>query len=150
MVPAALRRWWVIVLLATAGCGGASGPVPVRGTVTLDGQPLANATVQFLAGSPDARDAMGTTDADGAFSLSTFKPGDGALPGKYKVVIQPPAGAVGGSAAASIEEAQKAATRSKSRAPAVTLPPRYTRPDQTVLSQDVPASGKVAFELKSN
>ena len=33
----------------------------------------------------------GATDAAGVFHLSTLEPKDGALPGKYKVIVQPPA-----------------------------------------------------------
>src|SRR5262245_18076613 len=83
-------------VLAAAGCGQGSGPVPVRGVVKLDGQPVANAAVVFVAQAPGGRDAYGSTDANGVFRLTTTSPDDGALRGKYKVVIQP-AGPGGGS-----------------------------------------------------
>src|SRR5262249_16665434 len=72
-----------------AGCGRGSGPVPVRGVVKLEGQPVANAAVVFVAQDPGGRDAYGPTAARGAFRLTRTNPDDGALPGKYKVVIQP-------------------------------------------------------------
>jgi hypothetical protein len=31
---------------------------------------------------------VGTTDSDGKFSLTTYKPGDGALRGEYRVVVK--------------------------------------------------------------
>jgi hypothetical protein len=150
MVTSTVRGGWLgLALLMGAGCGGggAPAPVPVKGTVTLDGKPLADATVQFVAQDAGGRDATGTTNAEGAFALSTVKPGDGALPGKYKVVIQPPAPVNGGAPAASMEDAQKG-VRDKS-ARGIPLPDRYTRADLTVLTQDVPAAGPVVFELTS-
>ena len=51
MFPAHLRRLMtpLVLPIAVAGCGKGPPTVPLRGTVTLDGQPLAEATVQFIA-----------------------------------------------------------------------------------------------------
>jgi hypothetical protein len=137
-----------VVLLAAVGCGSKSGAVPVSGVVKLDGQPLTSAAVSFIAQEPGGRDAHGSTDATGAFRLTTFDPGDGALPGKYKVVIQP-AGEGGG--ATPFDDPSKPAPRAAPKAPrGPKLPAKYTRVDQTVLTQDVPASGPVLFELQSH
>jgi len=73
-----------------AGCGG--GLQPVRGTVTLaDGKPAAGSQV-VLEGGPEGKKiaARGDVREDGSFELSTFKPGDGVPPGKYKVRVNPP------------------------------------------------------------
>jgi hypothetical protein len=79
----------MILLLAAAGCGGKYTPVPVSGVVTLDGKPVEGAVVTFYAigDAKEGRQAQGETDKNGAFSLTTLKEGDGALPGEYKVVI---------------------------------------------------------------
>jgi hypothetical protein len=57
--------------------------------VTLDGAPLAGATIIFrpLAGGPIG---AGTTDATGRYSMTTlgFKPGAGVLAGDYAVTIR--------------------------------------------------------------
>jgi hypothetical protein len=135
------------VVLLSAGCGGGKGTVPVKGTVKLDGKPLARATVLFVAQTPGGRDATGSTDANGVFRLTTFEPGDGALPGNYKVVIQPTAEADGGPPAATIEEAQQAKPRPKAKTAAV--PAKYTQPNQTTLTQDVPPNGEVVFDLQT-
>jgi len=61
---------------------------PVRGTVFLDGAPLAGAYVvlQARAGGKGGRgDAR--TEADGSFVLSTYQPGDGAVEGEYAVTV---------------------------------------------------------------
>jgi hypothetical protein len=64
---------------------GKSETVPVTGTVTLNGQPAKDAEVIFTPSQ--GRVASGATDAAGRFSLSTNKPGDGAVPGDHKVTI---------------------------------------------------------------
>lgn len=77
----------LLMLWLCTGCGG-PGPVPVKGTVTFNGKPVANVNV-VLIGS-DGKRANGITDASGNFSqLTTIKEGDGAVPGEYTVVITP-------------------------------------------------------------
>ncbi|PQO36442.1 carboxypeptidase-like regulatory domain-containing protein [Blastopirellula marina] len=82
-----LQRTFGLLLVAFlfAGCGG-NALQPLQGTVTLDGQPLADAAVSF---SPVAggRPASGKTDADGKFTLASFTAGDGLPVGSYKVTI---------------------------------------------------------------
>ncbi len=142
-----------VLFIMAAGCGDSGGRVTLRGTVKLDGQPLANATVHFIAQDSGGKDALGTTDADGMFRLSTFKPGDGALPGKYKVVVRPPGPEEDTDVVATTPmgpmEAMKAMASRKPSRPSVIIPPRYSNPNQTILVQDVPASGDVVFELQS-
>lgn len=134
------------LLVAVTGCGS-GGPVPLRGTVTLDGRPLEGATVHFIAQDSGGRDALGTTDADGVFHLSTAVPGDGALPGTYKVVVHPVAPATGGSVASPADA--MAAPPPKPARPPIVLPPCYSQPGQTILVQKVPPDGDVVFDLHS-
>jgi hypothetical protein len=79
-----------LALSATwAGCGGA-GLVPVEGTVTLDGQPLATATVRLTRneGPINERMFMGETDAAGHFRIATVDgSSEGAPAGDYRVSI---------------------------------------------------------------
>jgi hypothetical protein len=80
-----------LIFIAVGGCGGAPAPdrpktVPVQGTITLKGQPLADASVTFML--PDnSGSAVGRTDAAGHYSLTTFEQGDGAIPGEYGVQV---------------------------------------------------------------
>ena len=76
------------VLLMSGCSGGSDRPdtVPVRGTITLDGKPLADATVSFSAETE--RPATGTSDSFGEFTLTTFESEDGAIPGEYKVTVE--------------------------------------------------------------
>jgi hypothetical protein len=137
----------LLCLSLLVGCG-ASGLHPVRGKVLLDDRPLANATVQFIAPA-GGQGALGTTDERGDFQLSTRDPGDGAFAGEYKVIVQPPAPTVSGSAASSPLEAQSGAAP-RTAAPVISLRVEYTDAAQTSLKQTVPAKGEVVFKLKSS
>ena len=58
----------------------------VNGSVKLQGEPVEGATVSFQPvgnGTP----AVGTTDAQGQYSLTTFLTSDGAVAGSYTVAI---------------------------------------------------------------
>ena len=78
----------IVLLVAAAGCGGRRTPVPVSGTVTMDGKPVEGATVTFhlLGDDKEGRLATGQTDRTGTFHLKTGNEA-GARPGEYKVVI---------------------------------------------------------------
>jgi hypothetical protein len=83
-------RWAVLLLLAgVTGCGPRL--YPVRGKVTLDdGKPLTRGLVLFEASGDGPRVmARGEVQPDGSYQLSTHKPGDGALPGRYRVLLNP-------------------------------------------------------------
>ena len=75
------------------GCPGDSDAPPttkVEGKVQLNGKPVADATVNFSPADPaQLRPAVGTTDQEGKYVLSSFEPSDGAMPGEYLVSIVP-------------------------------------------------------------
>jgi hypothetical protein len=78
---------WLAVVLTCSACE--SQPVnpdmvPASGTVTYQGQPVANANVTFHS---DTQGGFGLTDAQGRFQLQSISPDDGALPGTYPVSI---------------------------------------------------------------
>lgn len=80
--------------IAAAGCsrsrrqrGPARMPtVPAGGVVTFRGKPVAKASVVFLHEGGSAS-AVGTTDADGRFALTTYSRDDGAPVGKYRMTV---------------------------------------------------------------
>jgi hypothetical protein len=125
-----------ILLLAACltGCAGAdAGPAtaPVKGTVTLDGQPVANATVAFTpADSTTAAPAQAASDDAGNFEVtSMFEQGKvtkpGMLPGSYKISVTKLEGPP--------PDAQL------TRAPKNVLPARYADPATSGLSAAVAA-----------
>jgi hypothetical protein len=72
---------------AAVGCGdGRPRTVPVSGRVTLQSRPLAGGTVTFVP-IESGPAATGPITADGRFTLTTFRPGDGAVPGRYAVAV---------------------------------------------------------------
>jgi hypothetical protein len=86
-----LKVVWLAVLLAVSdGCSGTDDQGPKRvaatGTVNYKGQPVEGASVVMTPDSGTSA-AMGKTDASGQFKLGTKEAGDGAVPGKYKVMI---------------------------------------------------------------
>ena len=75
-----------MVGMALSGCGPSyPETIPVTGSVSLDGKPVAGAAVVFTP--EEGHLATGTTDGSGQFELSTFQLGDGALPGKHRVTV---------------------------------------------------------------
>jgi hypothetical protein len=88
-----LRRWGLVmplvVVFATclAGCGSGDDPQlgEVSGRVTLDGEPLAGAFIQF---QPDqGRSSYAETDADGKYELSYMPGKPGAIVGTHTVRV---------------------------------------------------------------
>ena len=72
-----------VVLLST-GCGGASRGY-VSGTVTLDGQPLSDATVEFQpdSGTP----SYGETNGSGRYTLALSADEEGAVLGMHTIRV---------------------------------------------------------------
>ncbi len=72
--------------LLLAGCGkGGPEIASVKGKVTMDGTPLANASVVFVP--EHGRPAGGRTDSDGNYELTFTSGRMGTMPGKNKVKI---------------------------------------------------------------
>jgi hypothetical protein len=81
----------LLLLLGAAGCEAGGKLYPVGGNVTLDdGKPLTKGVVIFerTEGGPPVT-ARGEIKPDGSYQLSTYRPGDGVPPGKYRVLINP-------------------------------------------------------------
>jgi len=90
MISSKYLLLFVLLGLFTGGCKGpkVEGLVPVRGTITFNGEPLEGATVGFTPKEFKSGDRLGTgkTDAQGRFELRTI--GElGVLPGEYVVVV---------------------------------------------------------------
>lgn len=80
----------VLVLLPCWGCGSNAAPqgvptVPVKGKITYKGKPLTQGSITF---EPDyGREAHGAIHPDGTFELTTYKDGDGAVPGVHRFAV---------------------------------------------------------------
>ncbi len=86
-MPHSIETWCLLCSLLILGGCGPGGPeiASVEGTVTMDGKPLANATVVF---SPmGGRPAGARTDQDGHYVLNFGSGRKGAMPGINKIRI---------------------------------------------------------------
>lgn len=73
--------------VAVTGCSKDSPSLAtVKGQVTLDGQALTSGTV--VTSTDDGRGARGAIDAQGRFTLSSGKLGEGAQPGLHHVAVK--------------------------------------------------------------
>ena len=80
-----------LVLLACAGCGSDVSPVPVRGTITLDGSPLKGVQILFdpivTAGAVTPPRSRALADDQGHYALKCDTGQSGAVPGKHRVTV---------------------------------------------------------------
>lgn len=145
----AVNYWIPLILLAFfCGCGGSEYPstTSVSGVVTYQGQPVADATVVLAPQSADGKAASGVTDASGAFSVSAFADGEGAVAGEYKVSVSKTTviGALSPEEEQKILDAGKEVPQPKYKEE---LPPKYKNPATSGLTVSVPASGAVTLDL---
>lgn len=111
-------------ILSLSGCGtDRPRTAPVRGKVTYKGQPVPNGTVAFI---PDGGTcATGEIGPDGSYTLTTFRPGDGAILGKHKVVIS------------ALQDMSDQAVEAWSKLPPPIIPPKYMNLATTDLQAEV-------------
>ncbi len=129
----------VLAIFALAGCGNgaADAPktVPVTGTVTLAGAPLANATIQFTpTDATKMNPCSGITNAQGKYEL-VQSVNKGAVPGPYKVTIEYYAKPDG--TAAVLEDGIDIEQLKKQGLVQQALPAKYSDLEQTELKADV-------------
>jgi hypothetical protein len=135
-----LRGVLLLSCLVLAGCQSKGPPLPTtteaRGRVLLpNGQPLRGGRVVLNPTEPSAVEAFGDIDQSGAFTLTTYKVGDGAVPGRYKVSISP--------------YNYRSTTGSPVRIPeASQIPPRYLEASTSDLTVEIkPGSNTLELRL---
>ncbi len=90
-----MRYSFCLTFLCSAtliGCSGGSSEklpevAPTKVKVTQKGSPVEGAVVTFHGPGEKAKVAFGLTDASGTCVLTTFKKGDGVVPGKNAVTV---------------------------------------------------------------
>ena len=108
--------------------------VPVKGKVTVDGQPLKQGSVAFWPKDGKGFEADGQIAEDGTYELST-KGKPGAPPGSYKVTVM-------------AQTSTDSTTPLKAK---LLVPQKYTAKEKTDLVVDVvesPAAGAYDLNLK--
>ena len=136
----------LLAILLCAGCSDTTSrpsTVKVSGTVKYKGEPLKQGRISFLKKQgPNAKEvvrpAIGRI-VDGAYELTTFQTGDGAIPGDYQVTIESMDDDL------SLEEIGEGKKKPKS-----TIPRQYASGDTSGLKVTVPTSGPFTkdFDLK--
>ena len=76
----------LLLLLWISGCGS-SEFAAVRGTVTLDGEPLPEAFVEFYPTGTTGSICFGKTDDSGEYKMEFSADQSGVIPGEYLVRI---------------------------------------------------------------
>lgn len=136
-----------LALTFLVGCGGGDGPktVDVSGVVKMDGQPLADAEVNFLS---EKHAGYGKTDASGKFTLT-----NGAAPGMNKItiskIVDPKLNPEGGLDAEMLR--MEGQMQGLPTAKGEKVPYQYSVAAQSTLTFNVPAGGtsEANFDLKS-
>src|SRR5690242_6414158 len=77
----------VLVILLPGGCSKPPATFKVSGLVTYRGQPLKTGVVAFHHTDGKSPLVKGDIGPDGRFALTTRRPGDGAVPGEYRVTV---------------------------------------------------------------
>lgn len=151
-------EWAYVIFLLCACLGCGKGTVDVRARVTLDGKPLEGAAVTLVGvGDTKNRPATGISDAEGNVRFTTFEPGDGVLPGEYKVLVSKMPKSVDEEFAnvdlSDPQAYEQMMARQRSSIVAYTpssLPRVYLSPAETPLSLKVPPEqSPVVFALES-
>ncbi len=156
-----IRLKFVLILLAlggivVAGCGrtGLKGLVSAEGVVLCDGVPLEGAVVSFFPSSEEGRSAVGRSDVNGKFILTTLITNDGAFPDTYKVAVtknsKPTLEVPEAKEGETLKEKtarMRTATRSKDSIKSL-LPDKYSSPALSGLTVTIPKKGDKNIKLE--
>ena len=135
-----------------SGCGPASDverpeTAAVTGSVTYNGEAVAGAVVSFSPTGEAKDGAIGTTDAQGKFTLQTQWGAKGAVPGSYAVSVTKTEGIV--TSEADLAEAQIGAPESAPASEASSaLPAKYGSSGTSGLTAEVSADGENNFTFE--
>jgi len=126
-----------VPLAFVVGCGPKFPKTAiVKGKVTYKGKAVPNGTVNFnpeIPGPPTS----GEIQPDGTYTLTTFKSGDGAIPGKYSVVI------------VAMQDNASRLPEDRSPLPPPIVPIKYTSPATSDLKAEVKdQENTIDFDLK--
>ncbi len=122
----------MISLVCSVGCSG-SKLVEVTGKVTYKGKPVSAGTISYIAADKPA--AYGELQPDGSYTLHTEKPGDGATPGLYQVIV------------VAMEDQGGLLPEQRGALPPPTVPHKYTSLATTDLKADVESGKKNVIDF---
>ena len=136
MNPRFLRLSLLALVICYFGCNPGSSDVGlVEGVVTLDGQPVDRATINFYPAS--GRPSYGFTDQKGHYTLAYTRKQKGALIGEHRVTI-------------STELEADYMDGASGQARKESMPPKYFNKRKTELTASVEGGrNEIDFELRS-
>jgi hypothetical protein len=134
--------FFLLAAVLLVGCSSSRGPtlptaVEAKGRILLpSGQPLDGGRVELKpTGSPGV-EAFADIEPNGTFTLMTYQPGDGAIPGSYKLTISP--------------YNYRSKTGSPTKIPnAASIPQRYLDAGKSDVTVEIKPSGNT-LELRLN
>lgn len=124
----------VVISAGTFGCGGSDAPPThqVNGVVLYNDEPMPNVAVTFYP--EDGRSAVGKTDSEGRFQLTTFVANDGAVAGEHKVAVVAAPGEAAGKETGELK-ADDYAPQATGKSP---IPKKYFTRETTTLKVRIP------------
>jgi hypothetical protein len=139
----------LLVLLIVCGCSRGPSYIQIKGTVTLDGKPVADAALNFspVKAAPGGEPSAGVTDAQGNFTLNTAHDTPGTLQGKCRVTVWK-ADLVPMAPGEQVPELEKGFEGQRIK---YIIPKKYTQFNTSGLEFDIqPGMPPLRIELKSN
>lgn len=148
---ARLALSFLTIALLLTGCNSKEGRVQthkVSGKVTYNGAPVASATVTFSPQEKGTPAAMGITDSQGVYTLTTYDSGDGAAAGLFKVLVyklnesaaaapSAPAHDPTGAAGPSSAPTHSGPRGGQQKSSVSLLPEKYMKVDTTTITKNV-------------
>jgi hypothetical protein len=126
----------MMVSMVLIGCGGGDpdqiSAVPASGTVTYNGKPVETGTIGFI---PKAGRPASGAIKDGQFTLTTYESGDGATPGKHRVIVSSTKLVPSKVAGADPETVYL-------------IPAMYASPGESYIDVEIPPEGNSKIEIK--
>jgi hypothetical protein len=134
------------IAVLAAGCGGSKDLPrgPVRGRVTLNGKPVAGATIVFESKGVGVAQTA-TLDSDGRYEFASY--GASGLPASlYKVSVSAGRFMQPGEEIPMVAPAAKGAPAPEKKV-SVAIPDKYAKADTSGLTADVKAGDNQAFDF---
>lgn len=130
------RVIYLLLFFAVLGCAKPAPTYKVVGKASFRGKPLTTGKVAFHHTDAKSPLVLGEIGPDGAFELTTIKPGDGAAPGQYTVTVT---SMLPGKGVEGVDPDY--------RPPQPLIPLKYMRLDETPLTATVEAKDQNVINL---
>lgn len=144
-----LALLFTVGFLSNLGCGGSERVVPVSGTVTHKGQPVAGLVVSFVPeAATETGVSTGQTDDSGKYKLTVVKTGSsGAVVGTHKVWVSRPRDPFVEPGAGDKEKKKAAAAPANPSGDLAEILEKYGNLDKTPLTIEVKGGEPIDLKL---